>query len=116
MVSLAGIFTPVFTLGLGAVAPQLYSHASSLLGSFQQVAGAIGVAIVSSVLLSRTTSLMKDGHVKLDAEVGGYHWAFAVGALLSLGILVVTFLLPNRPATPVHGAAPDEELEPAQSS
>src|SRR4051794_14860419 len=33
MISLACVFTPVFTLGLGSVAPHLYSHASSLLGS-----------------------------------------------------------------------------------
>src|SRR6188768_997071 len=40
MVSLAAVFTPVFTLGLGALPPHLYSHGSSLLGSLQQVAAA----------------------------------------------------------------------------
>ena len=42
MVSLAALFTPVFTLGLGAVPMHLYSHASSLLGTLQQVAAALG--------------------------------------------------------------------------
>ena len=45
MVSLAAIFTPVFTLGLGAVPQHLYSHGSSMLGALQQVAGAIGAAL-----------------------------------------------------------------------
>ena len=39
MVSLAALFTPVFTLSLGALPPHLYSHGSSLLGTTQQVVG-----------------------------------------------------------------------------
>ena len=41
MTGLAGIFTPVFTISLNAVPEHLYSHASSVLGATQQVAGAV---------------------------------------------------------------------------
>ena len=44
MVSLAALFTPVFTLSLGALPGHLYSHGSSLLGTSQQVSAAIGTA------------------------------------------------------------------------
>ena len=46
MAGLALLFTPVFTLGLGDVPMHLYSHGSSMLGTIQQVAGAIGTALV----------------------------------------------------------------------
>jgi len=117
MVSLALIFTPVFTLGLGAVPPHLYSHASSLLGALQQVAGAMGVAIVATLMATRTSDLVGQGEGRLTAQVGGMTWAFGFGALLGVVVLVLLSRLPNRPATPPHGAAADDVLpEAAQSS
>ncbi|MCX6396443.1 MAG: MDR family MFS transporter [Propionibacteriales bacterium] len=105
MVGLALVFTPVFTLGLGAVPPQLYSHASSLLGTLQQVAGAMGAALSVAVLTARQDSLSNDGFSGLAAYNGGMQWAFGLSAFLSLGVIVLATLLPNRlPVTaPVHG-------------
>jgi len=117
MVSLALILTPVFTLALGDVPPHLYSHASSLLGTLQQVAGAMGVAIVATLISARTTSLVGDGKDLATASVGAMTWAFGFGAILAVVVLVLLSRLPNRPATPPHGPAPDDLLpEPAQSS
>jgi DHA2 family lincomycin resistance protein-like MFS transporter len=96
MVSLAAVFTPVFTLGLGALPPHLYSHGSSLLGTLQQVAAAVGTAVVVSVMSWRATDLVDGGAAPLDALVGGMRWAFAVGALLSVAVLVLALRLPGR--------------------
>jgi DHA2 family lincomycin resistance protein-like MFS transporter len=116
MVSLALIFTPVFTLGLGALPPQLYSHGSSLLGTLQQVAGAMGVAVVATLMSTRTTHLLGEGKDPVTAQVGGFAWAFAFGAVLGVVMLLLLTRLPNRPATPPHGAAPDEFVpEPAEA-
>ncbi len=106
MVSLAAVFTPVFTLGLGALPPHLYSHGSSLLGALQQVAAAVGTAVVVTVMSSRATALAQDGADRAHALVGGMQWAFAVGAGLSLVVLGLAFLLPGRPASPVQPVAP----------
>jgi len=94
MCGLAAVFTPVFTLSLNAVPEHLYSHASSLMGSTQQVAGAIGTAIAVTVLSSRTVSLMHGGTAPADAAFGGMQWAFAAGAILSVGIVVLSLMLP----------------------
>jgi DHA2 family lincomycin resistance protein-like MFS transporter len=99
MVSLAAVFTPVFTLGLGALPPHLYSHGSSLLGTLQQVAASIGTAVVVTVMSWRAAGLAAGGAAPLDALVGGMHWAFGIGAVLSLGILALALRLPAR-ATP----------------
>ena len=96
MVGLACVFTPVFTLGLGAVPPPLYSHASSLLGALQQVFGAIGTALSVAVLTARQTSLLDGGAAKLEAYVGGMRWAFALSALLSIVVIGLAVVLPGR--------------------
>lgn len=96
MVSLALVFTPVFTLGLGAVPPQLYSHASSLLGTLQQVAGAMGAALSVAVLTARQESLSEGGSSDLVSYNGGMQWAFGLSAILSIGVIVLAVLLPNR--------------------
>jgi DHA2 family lincomycin resistance protein-like MFS transporter len=96
MASLAAVFTPVFTLGLGAVPPQLYSHASSLLGALQQVAGAAGAAVSAAVLTSRSASLLADGASGESALAGGMRSAFLVSAALSVVVVVLAFLLPGR--------------------
>ena len=104
MVSLAGIFTPVFTLGLGALPPHLYSHGSSLLGTTQQVAGAIGTAVSITILSSRSASLAAEGAGESAALVGGLQWAFGLGAVVSVAVVGLALLLPRR--TPQGAGAP----------
>ena len=110
MVSLALIFTPVFTLGLGDVPPRLYSHGSSLLGALQQVAGAMGVAIVATLVASRSTHLLEQGDDRMTADVGGMAWGFWFGLALTAVVFGLLLRLPNRATTPPHGAAPDEQV------
>ena len=53
---LALMFTPLFTAGLGAVPPHLYSHGSAILGTIQQVGGAAGTALLVAVLSLQTAA------------------------------------------------------------
>jgi len=113
MVSLAALFTPVFTMGLGSLPAHLYSHGSSLLGTTQQVAGAMGTALVVTVMSSRATSLVGDGAGQLTASLGGLRWAFAVSAALCVVVLGLVTLLPARIADPAEGEPGQEpELDP----
>jgi MFS transporter, DHA2 family, lincomycin resistance protein len=113
MISLAAVFTPVFTLGLGALPPRLYSHGSSLLGTLQQVAAAVGTAAVVTVMSSRATDLAEGGAAPLDALVGGMRWAFAIGAVVSLAVVVLAFRLPQKAAaTPPYDPATECPEEP----
>ncbi|MGL5863110.1 MAG: MDR family MFS transporter [Phycicoccus sp.] len=96
MVSLAALFTPAFTLGLGALPPHLYSHGSSLLATSQQVAAAVGTALTVTVLSWRSASLADDGAGDTEAFVGGVQAAFGVSAVLAIGVVVLAVLLPGR--------------------
>ena len=106
MVSLALIFTPVFTLGLGDVPPHLYAHGSSLFGALQQVAGALGTAVVATLLTWRTTALLEQGDSPLEAQVGGMTAGFWFGVALTAVVLGLLFRLPNRPSPAEPRRAP----------
>jgi DHA2 family lincomycin resistance protein-like MFS transporter len=103
MVSLAATFTPVFTLGMGALPPHLYSHGSSILGTLQQVAAALGTALVVTVMSSRATGLVADGVAPQPAQVSGMKLAFGTAAALAALMIVLAATLPRR----VEGAGDD---------
>lgn len=96
MVSLAATFTPCFTLGMGGLPAHLYSHGSSMLGTLQQVAAALGTALVVTVMSARSTRLVDEGTAAVPAQVSGMKLAFAVVAVLSLLAVAVAWKLPNR--------------------
>ncbi|MDQ4051441.1 MAG: DHA2 family efflux MFS transporter permease subunit [Actinomycetota bacterium] len=108
MISLAAVFTPVFTLGLGALPMHLYSHGSSMLGTLQQVAAAFGTALVVTVMTARANGLVDEGSSQMDATLGGLRLAFLVGAVLSVLVVVLALVLPGR----LPESEESEESEP----
>ncbi len=105
MVSLAAVFTPAFTVGLGALPVELYSHGSAMLGTLQQVAAAVGTALVITVMTSRTASLAGGGADPLDALLGGMRTAFTVGAGLALVVAMLAVALSTRLPIPASASA-----------
>jgi DHA2 family lincomycin resistance protein-like MFS transporter len=97
---LALLFTPLFTTSLGAVKPQLYSHASAILGSTQQVAGAAGVALFVAVMSLQTESRAAAGADPVEALAGGIRVAFTIGAVFSLFAIVTAFFV-RKPAAQI---------------
>jgi len=87
-VGFALLFTPLFTVSLSSVRPDLYSHGSAVLGSIQQVAGAAGVALFVALMSARSATLAAVGTPPLDALAGGIRVAFLCGAVASLGAVV----------------------------
>ncbi|SDF60687.1 MFS transporter, DHA2 family, lincomycin resistance protein [Lentzea fradiae] len=105
MISLAATFTPLFTLGMGALPADLYPHGSSILGTLQQVAAALGTALVVTVMSTRTGQLVAEGADKAAAQLSGMRVAFVVATILAAATIVVAALLPNRTegsAEPAH--------------
>lgn len=99
MVSLAATFTPIFTLGMGALPPNLYPHGSSILGTLQQVAAALGTALVVTVMSARASSLVADGATEAAAQLSGMKLAFVIATVLAVATIVAAALLPNRAST-----------------
>jgi EmrB/QacA subfamily drug resistance transporter len=70
---LAFAFVPVTIAGFIGVEPHQAGLASGLLNTSQQIGGAIGVAVTSTIFVSHA----KAGHFTPSAFTSGYHWAFA---------------------------------------
>ena len=117
-VALAMIFTPVFTTGLGSLPPNLYSHGSAVLGTLQQVAAAVGTAVVVTVLSVRSATLAASGADTVSALSGGIQLGMVFAAVTGVGVLVLAFFVPGResagqgqgPAFEAEAAPQDEEV------
>ncbi|GAA1438341.1 DHA2 family efflux MFS transporter permease subunit [Leifsonia poae] len=96
-VGLALMFTPLFTAGLGAVTPHLYSHASAIVGTVQQVAGAAGTALLIAIFSAHTATLVAAGESVDQATAGGVSMAFLAAAIISLFAVVGSFFI-SKPA------------------
>jgi DHA2 family lincomycin resistance protein-like MFS transporter len=92
-IGLAFMFTPLFTAGLGAVPPQLYSHGSAILATMQQIAGAAGIALFVTVLTARRTSELATGASAIGATADGLHGAFVIAAIVSVVAIPVAFFI-----------------------
>jgi MFS family permease len=103
-------FNPVLLAAMGDVGPEESGLASGMVNTAFMMGGALGLAILASLAASRTNTLLADGHGHLSALVGGYHAAFAVGAIFAAtaAVLGAALLRPGEPATApesddVHG-------------
>nr|WP_223695246.1 MDR family MFS transporter [Leifsonia poae] len=101
-IGLSLMFTPLFTAGLGSVVPHLYSHASAIVGTVQQVAGAAGTALLIAVMSARTTAFASAGEPIHMATAGGVRLAFLVAAIISLFAVVGSFFI-RKPADAPEG-------------
>jgi EmrB/QacA subfamily drug resistance transporter len=86
-------FIPVSIAALTGVGERDAGLASGLLNTSQNLGGAIGVAIASTIAASRTTTLLQHGHDSPAALTGGFHWAMIVLGLIGLLAVPVTFVL-----------------------
>jgi EmrB/QacA subfamily drug resistance transporter len=101
-------FIPISIAGLAGVAEHEAGLASGLLNTSQQIGGAIGVAVASTVTASRFTALTHAGTSAPAALTGGFQWALWVCGLIGLAAVPVTFLLiRRREMVPATVAVPD---------
>jgi DHA2 family lincomycin resistance protein-like MFS transporter len=96
------LFTPLFTVSLSSVPPELYSHGSAVLGSLQQVAGAAGVALFVALMSAQTARLTAGGAAPIEALAGGIRASFLCGAIFALAAIACALLVrrPDAPAVP----------------
>ncbi|HUA05010.1 MAG TPA: MFS transporter [Solirubrobacteraceae bacterium] len=107
-------FIPISIAALAGVKQHQAGLASGLLNTSQQLGGAIGIAIASSVAASHSQALLHAGDAAPTALTGGFQRAFWVLGAIALLALPAIFALIRRDelsATPttVHEA----ELAPA---
>jgi EmrB/QacA subfamily drug resistance transporter len=105
-----GLFFVSGTLAATAgVKAQESGLASGLLNTSQQVGGAVGLAILSTLAANKTASTLTDGGSQAVAAVDGFQLAFLIGAIFALAGAVIAFLF----VRPSQEAVEQAEVVPA---
>jgi EmrB/QacA subfamily drug resistance transporter len=108
------IFIPVSIGALVGVTERDAGVASGLIDSSQQLGGAIGIAIASTVAAARTRDLHAHGQTITNALTGGFHAALWVCGLIALSAIPIAFALIRRAdVTAARTVRPSQVAEPA---
>lgn len=103
-IGMAFTFMPLMVAATSGIPGKEAGLASGLISTSQQMGGALGLAILSSVAASVTAANMDLG--EKAALVAGYDRAFLVGVLLVLGAtLIGAFVIKEGPRKPVSKEA-----------
>jgi EmrB/QacA subfamily drug resistance transporter len=96
-VGLGFSFVPISIAALAGVEPAEAGLASGLINTSQQIGGALGIAALSSIATSTTSSDLTAGTAPTIALTNGFHDAFVAGAIVAfIGILVAVFVVSRR--------------------
>jgi MFS family permease len=95
-------FVPISIAALAGVHPAEAGLASGLFNTTQQIGGALGIAALSTIATSHTTSALKAGTALPSALIDGFTAAFVVGvAVAAVGVLAALTLIRRDELAPV---------------
>ncbi|MGH3767327.1 MAG: MFS transporter [Pseudonocardiaceae bacterium] len=100
-------FNPVLLAAMSDVEPSEAGLASGVANTSFMMGGALGLAVLASLAEARTSGLTADGLDRLAALTGGYHAAFAVGAVFAAMAAALGALLLRPSAATLD---PDRDL------
>ena len=93
-VGLGFSFVPISIAALAGVRQTEAGLASGLFNTTQQIGGALGIALLSTIATSRTSHALADGTAAPSALVHGFTGAFVVGAgIAAVGIVAALTLI-----------------------
>jgi EmrB/QacA subfamily drug resistance transporter len=109
----AGIaFNPVLLAAMSDVKPEEAGLASGVVNTSFMMGGALGLAVLASVAASRADTLLALGDSQAAALTGGYHLAFAGGALFAAAAAIIAAALLRAAAAPATHPEAEDDAEP----
>jgi EmrB/QacA subfamily drug resistance transporter len=100
---MGAVFMPLTLMATTGLDDEDQGLASGLFNTSQQIGGALGLAVLSTLAASKTASA---GGSPTHALVVGFHWAFGVGAVVMIAaLLVMLSLLRGRHVARIEPAA-----------
>jgi EmrB/QacA subfamily drug resistance transporter len=90
---MGAVFMPLTLIATTGLDDDDQGLASGLFNTSQQIGGALGLAVLSTLAASKTSAA---GGSQMHALVVGFHWAFAAGAVVMILALTVMVALLRR--------------------
>jgi EmrB/QacA subfamily drug resistance transporter len=113
-------FMPLLTIAMADVPTADAGLGSGITNVSQQVAGALGLAVLGTIATNYSKALEGQGHSLASSLIGGYHLAFAIGASsIAVGIVTAVAVMrtrkaPAETAAEAMDAIPEVESESAR--
>jgi len=105
----------LMTLGMADSRPEDAGVTSGLFNTAQQVGGAVGLAVISTAVSARTTSLLDGGAAQAEALTGGFRIGYYVAATMTVIALVIAVtVIKARKAAAVDAVGEAEGVEGGQ--
>jgi hypothetical protein len=106
-------YVAVTIAAVAGTKPQEAGLASGLINTSQQIGGAVGIAILSTIAVTTTTDAVATGTGTSVALTDGFAAAFWAGAAIAfVGVLVSVFLVRGRDLQEQEARAGEPALEP----
>lgn len=99
-------FPSQMSLAMSGAAPEQAGLASGLANTTGQVGGALGLAVIASLASAKIAQMLKEGHSRLPALIGGDHVGFDIAAVAALCLALVAALA----LAPVTSPAPTPQV------
>jgi len=104
---MAMCFVPISIAALAGVKQAEAGLASGLINTSQQIGGAVGIALLSTIAISRTKDKVATGSPLPEALTSGFQLAFWVGAAIAAaGVIAALVLIRNEELEAVPEGAP----------
>jgi EmrB/QacA subfamily drug resistance transporter len=92
-------FMPLLSIAMADVPAQDAGLGSGITNVSQQVAGALGLAVLGTIATNHTKTLLSQHQSVADSLIGGYHLAFGIGAVAVLAAIATALAVLRTPVS-----------------
>jgi EmrB/QacA subfamily drug resistance transporter len=105
-------FMPLLTIAMADVPAADAGLGSGITNVSQQVAGALGLAVLGTIATNHSKALEAQGHTLASSLISGYHLAFAVAATsILVGIVTAVAVLRRNAIDPAQSAVEEDFVQ-----
>src|SRR5690625_4360530 len=131
MFGISLVMMPIMTNGLNQLPMRLNPHGTAMNGTLQQVSGAIGSAVLLTIMTKRTETVMMEQMANIESIAGmsekhlmdvamlnGINFSFFISTLIALLAFILTLFVKRVTPPPIpkmDDVDPDYDIEPAPS-
>ncbi|HEY2319317.1 MAG TPA: MFS transporter [Solirubrobacteraceae bacterium] len=92
-------FMPLLSIAMADVPPQDAGLGSGITNVSQQVAGALGLAVLGTIATSHSKALLAQHHGLDSSLISGYHLAFGIGVISVVAAIATALVVLRTPAS-----------------